>query len=126
RRHTRSDRDWSSDVCSSDLVALASVGQVELPWTGDFTDGTLINSILRVLGYNILGTNDLLERTGGASPFENRSTTYTGTGLQTLDAALNAGVDRFAGSTQAFNYLKAYYQPKGALDIPVLTLHTTL
>src|SRR5206468_5023991 len=27
RRHTRSDRDWSSDVCSSDL------GQVEnLPW----------------------------------------------------------------------------------------------
>src|SRR5206468_9638315 len=23
RRHTRSDRDWSSDVCSSDLVVLA-------------------------------------------------------------------------------------------------------
>src|SRR5206468_6552524 len=23
RRHTRSDRDWSSDVCSSDLKALA-------------------------------------------------------------------------------------------------------
>src|SRR5206468_6090834 len=23
RRHTRSDRDWSSDVCSSDLVHLA-------------------------------------------------------------------------------------------------------
>src|SRR3989440_2542955 len=22
RRHTRSDRDWSSDVCSSDLVAI--------------------------------------------------------------------------------------------------------
>src|SRR5206468_7793589 len=26
RRHTRSDRDWSSDVCSSDLAA------VSLPW----------------------------------------------------------------------------------------------
>src|SRR5450432_4559657 len=25
RRHTRSDRDWSSDVCSSDLLALAGV-----------------------------------------------------------------------------------------------------
>jgi len=24
RRHTRSDRDWSSDVCSSDLQGLAS------------------------------------------------------------------------------------------------------
>jgi len=107
-------------------VALASVDQVELPWTGDFNDGTLINSILRVLGYNILGTNDLLERTGGASPFENRSTTYTGTGLQTLDAGLNAGVDRFEGSKQAFDYLKAYYQPKGKLQTPVLTLHTTL
>src|SRR5206468_8333180 len=23
RRHTRSDRDWSSDVCSSDLIALS-------------------------------------------------------------------------------------------------------
>src|SRR2546428_8546047 len=25
RRHTRSDRDWSSDVCSSDLAALPQV-----------------------------------------------------------------------------------------------------
>src|SRR5206468_4901661 len=25
RRHTRSDRDWSSDVCSSDLVAVPLV-----------------------------------------------------------------------------------------------------
>src|SRR5699024_11759706 len=26
RRHTRSKRDWSSDVCSSDLVAAVSAG----------------------------------------------------------------------------------------------------
>src|SRR2546429_1689555 len=26
RRHTRCSRDWSSDVCSSDLVFLATVG----------------------------------------------------------------------------------------------------
>src|SRR2546421_9491792 len=26
RRHTRSDRDWSSDVCSSDLIAVANAG----------------------------------------------------------------------------------------------------
>src|SRR5699024_11252010 len=26
RRHTRSKRDWSSDVCSSDLIAALSVG----------------------------------------------------------------------------------------------------
>src|SRR5690349_24965608 len=27
RRHTRSLRDWSSDVCSSDLYSRASIGQ---------------------------------------------------------------------------------------------------
>src|SRR5206468_4843945 len=26
RRHTRSDRDWSSDVCSSDLSGIATAG----------------------------------------------------------------------------------------------------
>src|SRR2546428_4746433 len=28
RRHTRSDRDWSSDVCSSDLLLLLQIGPV--------------------------------------------------------------------------------------------------
>src|SRR5699024_816192 len=28
RRHTRSKRDWSSDVCSSDLEAMASIGSI--------------------------------------------------------------------------------------------------
>src|SRR2546421_1306957 len=28
RRHTRSDRDWSSDVCSSDLIGLADAGKI--------------------------------------------------------------------------------------------------
>jgi pimeloyl-ACP methyl ester carboxylesterase len=102
-------------------VSLAAVDQIELPWTS-FPE--LINTIVRVLGYNILGTNDLLERTGGASPFDNQSVTYTGLGA--YDAVVNASVDRFTGSTQAFNYLKAFYQPKGDLPIPVLTLHTTL
>src|SRR5699024_11416941 len=34
RRHTRSKRDWSSDVCSSDLV-------LDLGWAADFT-GALV------------------------------------------------------------------------------------
>src|SRR5437762_1349076 len=109
------------DAPTKAAVGLASVDQVELPWT---TFPELINSIVRVLGYNVLGTNDLLDRTGGASPFENRSTTYSGLGIG--DSGLNAGVGRFAGSTQAFNYLKAFYQPTGSLKAPVLTLHTTL
>jgi pimeloyl-ACP methyl ester carboxylesterase len=103
-------------------VALASVDQIELPWTS-FPE--LINSIVRVLGYNILGTNDLLDRTGGKSPFDNRSVTYTGLGAA-YDAVVNASVGRFKGDDKAFDYLKAFYQPKGDLKIPVLTLHTTL
>jgi hypothetical protein len=71
-----------------------------------------------------VGTEDLLARTGGASPFENRAVTYTGLGA--YDAVVNAGVDRFAGSSRALDYLKAYYKPTGDLPIPVLTLHTTL
>src|SRR5271163_5295919 len=35
RRHTRSDRDWSSDVCSSDLAQPGAVGLVGEP-TADF------------------------------------------------------------------------------------------
>src|SRR5207247_7378025 len=32
RRHTRSTRDWSSDVCSSDLYWIALTAGVILPW----------------------------------------------------------------------------------------------
>src|SRR5206468_6604470 len=34
RRHTRSDRDWSSDVCSSDLPALGAQGIRVRGWSG--------------------------------------------------------------------------------------------
>src|SRR2546421_3413243 len=34
RRHTRSDRDWSSDVCSSDLVLAEVAGRVEVGVVG--------------------------------------------------------------------------------------------
>src|SRR5690349_22569847 len=32
RRHTRSLRDWSSDVCSSDLTATNQRGEVAIDW----------------------------------------------------------------------------------------------
>src|SRR5205809_195508 len=31
RRHTRCSRDWSSDVCSSDLLVLRQHGRVDFP-----------------------------------------------------------------------------------------------
>jgi hypothetical protein len=101
-------------------VALAEIKQVDLPYT---TLGQLINSIVRALGYNIRGTNDLLARTGGASPFGNVSTTYTGLGVL-LNPALNRSVGRFSAEDGGIRYLDEYYRPRGNLMIPLLTLHT--
>ncbi len=102
-------------------VALASVDQIELPYR---TLSELVLSIVRPLGYNIRGTNDLLARTGGQSPFGNLNTWYTGLGL--YDVTVNAGVGRFAAKDAAIRYLNDYYRPRGSLGLPLLTLHTTM
>lgn len=103
-------------------VELASVEQVKLPYT---TPGQLINSIVRVLGYHVRGTNDLLARTGGEVPFGNIGTWYKGLGLL-RDAAMNAGVQRVSAEAGGIRYLNDYYRPTGNLATPLLTLHTTM
>jgi pimeloyl-ACP methyl ester carboxylesterase len=81
----------------------------------------LINSGMSVVGFSVRFTNDVLDRTSGHIPYENRGTLFSGSAN---DAALNAGVERFAGTPDAVNYFKNYYTPTGDLRIPVLTLHT--
>lgn len=103
-------------------IKLASVDQVKLPYT---TPGQLINSIVRVLGYHVRGTNDLLERTQGAVPFGNVDLRYTGLGLL-LNPAVNAGVQRVRAAAEGTRYLNDFYQPRGTLTAPLLTLHTTM
>jgi pimeloyl-ACP methyl ester carboxylesterase len=102
-------------------VKLAAVDQIELPYR---TLSELVFSIVRPLGYNIRGTNDILARTGGQSPFGNLTTWYTGLGL--YDAAVNANVDRFAATDAGIRYMNDYYRPRGTLTAPLLTLHTTM
>ena len=102
-------------------VALASVDQIELPYR---TLTELVLSIVRPLGYNIRGTNDILARTGGQSPYGNVDTWYTGLAL--YDATVNAGVGRFRAQPGGLQYLDDYYRPHGTLSIPLLTLHTTM
>src|SRR2546429_2988473 len=48
RRHTRCSRDWSSDVCSSDLLERATVGEV-LTKLADKTNYSTVRAQLRVL-----------------------------------------------------------------------------
>jgi pimeloyl-ACP methyl ester carboxylesterase len=98
---------------------MAAVDQIALPFT---TFPELINSILTPLFFNVVGTADFFDRTHQVF-YDNSTTQYSGS---SDDAALNGAVDRFEASPAARNYLENQYLPHGRLEIPVLTLHTTL
>jgi len=60
------------------------------------------------------------ERLGNRNPFGNMGAAYTGS---TDDAALNAGVPRYAADPQAIAELDRDSTPQGKLAVPVLTFH---
>jgi alpha-beta hydrolase superfamily lysophospholipase len=60
------------------------------------------------------------KRLDGRNPFGNTGVVYSGSGD---DAALNAGVLRYAADPQAVGRLAADSRPSGRLRLPVLTLH---
>src|SRR5690606_40661438 len=43
RRHTRFSRDWSSDVCSSDLTAAGQVYRRVVPYRGTVLHGVVVD-----------------------------------------------------------------------------------
>src|SRR5206468_6090726 len=66
RRHTRSDRDWSSDVCSSDLVPkrFSNPGPFAQDWRNALVRGELAGAMGRAvelfgLGTEVRGTRSL-------------------------------------------------------------------
>ena len=65
RRHTRSDRDWSSDVCSSDLTMNnVNPDYVVVGEASSYNLDTLIKAVRLVMGgAKLIGTNpDLTDR----------------------------------------------------------------
>jgi pimeloyl-ACP methyl ester carboxylesterase len=84
---------------------------------------TLFQSILTALGYNAVGTNDVLDRTHGHFPIDNMTTVYTGALPATTLAAINAGIDRFSATPDALRYVDHTYEPTGELEIPMVSLH---
>lgn len=82
----------------------------------------VVEGLVEVLGFDVRYLNDLLARTNLASPYDNRFIWYSGS---LNDKALNAGVERVAGTLEGFEYLLRYYQPTGLVRIPTVTLHTT-
>jgi len=124
------------------LFAIASTAQTQLAYVpiGSLGDPSspafqsLVGSLITALYYQLLGTPDVLGRTHGHSPFDNRNTTYTmGTAvvpvpalvpiIQGMIAASNQGVTRYDITPDARNYLERYYVPTGNLKIPVVSVH---
>lgn len=89
------------------------------------TLGVLVGSgdpgvIAGVLAFERYLVGDL-ERRAGGNPFATGNDLYLGTGD---DAALNAGVRRYAADPAAARWLERHYTPTGRLTRPLLELHT--
>ena len=113
-------------------LAFAPIGNVGDPSSQAFQ--SLVGSLIYGLYYQLLGTNDVLDRTHGHSPYDNRNTVYTmGTPvapapqlvplIASMIAASNQSVARFDITPDAANYLEKYYVPTGDLQIPVVSVH---
>ncbi len=127
-------------LTATKALALASIEQIQLPLTGigspDPTEliTTMGQSLLAALYYNIDGTNAILDKTHGRSPYGNVDTVYSSIEppllptdvLGPMLVGFNAGVNRFASSRDAEKYLDHWFTPGGKLRHPMVTLHTTL
>lgn len=81
------------------------------------------SSIQSHLGWATFHFQDIVQkRTGGASPFGNIGVRYVGSDD---DAALNAGVLRYAADPRAVATFAADTDPSGKIPVPVLTMRGT-
>jgi pimeloyl-ACP methyl ester carboxylesterase len=103
-------------------LAMAQIDQIPIPFE---TPEELVESILTALAYYAMEFTDLNNRTHGQGFFDNSDTQYTGALPPELLQVINAGVERFAASPSALNYLEHFYNPSGVLRIPMLTLATS-
>jgi pimeloyl-ACP methyl ester carboxylesterase len=75
----------------------------------------------RLLAFGHLLYRELTERAGG-NPVDNTNTIYTGPGTA---GEMNDAVCRCAADPAAVAYIGKYYTPTGALEDPVIAVHTT-
>jgi pimeloyl-ACP methyl ester carboxylesterase len=100
-------------------VELAGVQQVSIQYA-DF--GELIDAIVTAIVFHAGSWADVFDRTHRHNFYDNTGVYYTGS---SDDNALNSGVDRFESTPDAVAYLDHWYEPRGELKIPVVTLHTS-
>lgn len=102
------------------LIQLLNCAQVTANMTDPMAMGT---AALQCLRYNIMITDDLIDRLDGIVPFNNLETVYSGS---LNDEALNNTILRI----NANSYLAAVmsvkkYETTGNIQIPFVTIHTT-
>jgi pimeloyl-ACP methyl ester carboxylesterase len=85
-----------------------------------------VQSAVRALGFDWLGAGDLRGRTHGHELYDNVGVTYGGCAPQPVLDQLNGCVARFAATADAQAEMRNHYEPSGALQIPVLTIHAEL
>jgi len=116
-------------------LAYAPIGSLGNPSSTAFQ--SLVGSLITALYYQLLGTQDVLDRTHGHSPYDNRMTVYTIGTPAVPDPALvplitsmiagsnapNVGVTRYDMPSDAQNYIERNYVPTGNLTIPVVSVH---
>jgi pimeloyl-ACP methyl ester carboxylesterase len=113
-------------------LAYAPIGSLGNPSSVAFQ--SLVGSLINALYYQLLGTPDVVDRTHGHSPYDNRNTVYTmgtpalpfpglASTIESMIAASNQAVTRYDITPDAQNYLDRYYAPTGDLRIPVVSVH---
>ena len=124
-----------------DEDALLALGSMRLPGSQLFQPGgvpllptdpaaddvvaALRASLLSALEYWEVGMADVLER-GAGSPFGNSTTYYRSDALGFAETlALNRDVERHRLSAAALLHWLRWYQPRGNLRLPVVSMHTS-
>jgi pimeloyl-ACP methyl ester carboxylesterase len=105
-------------------LTIAGIDQTPIP----FSSGPqLAESLITALVGHANSFTDLVSKLPRSAYFDNQDVTYSSAvAPPLLLASINATVGRFAASPAASNYLDHYYQPSGALQIPMLMLSTSL
>src|SRR5712664_3172262 len=111
RRHTRSDRDWSSDVCSSDLVSGVTISWSVLTGGGSVnaassvTNASGIASIDWTLGTRRTATDSVqtAQATGVAAPVQFTAFAVPGAVSPSLTTVVAApgGITASTGASQS-------------------------
>lgn len=86
---------------------------------------TAVKTVIDLLQWSVFAYNDAYQKLGG-NPFDNYGKQYSGSGSLQEDIALNKAVERFHIAPDARHRIKREFETAGMLDIPLVTLHTTL